>query len=550
MMQGMRGDDMHMVTADQMREMDRLTIESFGIPGRVLMENAGRCAANLFMEDFPEPWDENFVGVIAGRGNNGGDGHVIARYLHQQGIKTAVYLLCERDKVMGNAAANLNLLDPLGIPIFEIPDAKTFSSQKKLLCRHTIFIDAILGTGLKSDVRGHFKDIIQFINDLKRPVYSVDMPSGLNSDTGQTCGECIRAHVTATFGFPKIGQIILPGAEYVGRLEVVDIGIPKHIANQVNPKQRLITPEYIQNFFKPRKPDAHKGDAGHVLVIAGSPGKTGAAAMAGMSAMRAGAGLVTIGIPKSVNPIIEALAIEAMTLPLPESNTGSLDMEAFDEIQKCAQDKRCLAIGPGLGVDSGTKKLVQALVANARIPLVIDADGLSALAEDMDAFKKRPAPMIITPHPGEMAKLAGASVKDIQKDRIGWARKLSHDLNAHLVLKGAKTIVASPDGSVYINPTGNPGMASGGMGDVLTGIIAGLVSQGFSMEDAAVSGVFIHGAAGDDLAKKQGAVGFLATDVMDRIPRRMSALFHKTGGKPENHFHLGFAQKLITNFGG
>jgi len=518
---------MRVVTADQMREMDRLTIESFGIPGRVLMENAGRGAAKLFMEDFPGPLDEHRVGVIAGRGNNGGDGHVIARCLHQRGIKTVVYLLCRRGDVVGDAAANLSLLDSMGMDVFEIPDAEAFLRHKESWLRQTVFIDAILGTGLSSDVKGRIKDIIRFINDLKRPVYSVDMPSGLDSDTGRIRGECIRAHVTATFGFPKIGQVIFPGAEYVGRLDVVDIGIPRHIADQVHAKQRLITPEYVQTLFKPRKPDAHKGDAGHVLVIAGSPGKTGAAAMAGMSAMRTGAGLVTIGIPKGINRIIEPLAIEAMTLPLPESENGSLDIKAFDEIQKCAQGKRCMAIGPGLGVDSRTKKLVRALVADARIPLIIDADGLNALAEGAGVFKKSPAPMIITPHPGEMAKLARTSVKEIQKDRIGWARRLSRDMNAHLVLKGAKTIVASPDGGIHINPSGNPGMASGGMGDVLTGVIAGLLAQGFDLEEAAVSGVFLHASAGDDLAEKQGAIGFLATDVMEQIPRRMDGLFKK-----------------------
>ena len=316
---------MYLVTASEMQEMDRKTIEEFGLPGRVLMENAGKGATQILLRQF-DPLCNQKVGILAGRGNNGGDGFVIARYLTQKGVGVTVFLLAQRSHVKGDAAENLNLLTPLDISVIEMPDQKSFSKSIKINILHQdILIDAILGTGLKSDVKGYFKKVIEFVNGLNKPVFSVDIPSGLNSDTGQPCGVCIRAHTTATFAYPKIGHLLHPGADYSGNLELVDIGIPPHVAEEVSPGQHLLTPELIRTYIQPRPSDAHKGDTGHLLVIAGSEGKTGAAAMTAMSAMRVGAGLVSLGIPRSLNMVSETQLVEVMTCPLPETEPGVLD---------------------------------------------------------------------------------------------------------------------------------------------------------------------------------------------------------------------------------
>jgi NAD(P)H-hydrate epimerase len=514
---------MYLVTAEEMREMDRQTIESFGIPGRILMENAGRGATRVLQEDFAELARKR-VAVVAGPGNNGGDGFVIARYLSHKGINVKVFLLAQHKKVKGDAAANLALLAPLGVPVIEMPDQTAFTKQKTALHHQDLWIDAIFGTGLNSDVKGYFKEVINFINGSGKPVFAVDIPSGLNSDTGQPCGTCIQAQVTATFAFAKTGHILYPGAVYVGKLEIIDIGIPPHIADDVAPKQYLLTPDLVRAAYKPRLPDIHKGSTGHLLVVSGSPGKTGAAAMTAMSAVRAGAGLVTLGIPKSLNQILEAQVIEAMTWPLSETVDGVLDEASFDQIITLLADKKCLAIGPGIGQAEETKNLVHRLIQESPVAVVMDADGINNFADNAQLLKKCKNPIILTPHPGEMARLINSTPRHIQQDRISCARNFAVEHNVHLVLKGAGTVIAHPDGRVFINPTGNSGMASGGMGDVLTGVIAGLVTQGYSPESAAHIGVYLHGATADTLAKSIAPFGYLATEVMNAIPAQIKAL--------------------------
>ncbi|UCF89912.1 MAG: NAD(P)H-hydrate dehydratase [Desulfobacterales bacterium] len=514
---------MYLVTAREMQTMDRLTIESYGIPGRVLMENAGRGATQFLMRTFSDQLAQG-VGVIAGRGNNGGDGFVMARYLAQKEIAVTVYLLAEKMEVRGDADANLRLLAPLGIPVIEIPDSDSFLKRRSAMRQAGIWLDAIFGTGLKSDVKGYFKDVIDFINSLNKPVFAVDIPSGLNSDTGQPCGTCIRAEATATFGFAKTGHLIFPGAAYTGKLEIVDIGIPRHIVETVAPQQYLLTPDIIGNYIGPRPADAHKGRTGHVLVVAGSPGKTGAAAMTAMSAVRSGAGLVTLGIPRSLNPVLETQVLEAMTFPLPETHAGALGESAGDVIINLADGKNCLAIGPGLGQSPEIQNLMRRIITTAALPLVIDADGINNLAGQVRILREANAPVVLTPHPGEMARLMDTSVGAVQKDRIHSARSFAADFKVHLILKGARTLIAHPDGRIYINPTGNSGMASGGMGDVLTGIIAGLIAQGLPPESAAHAGVYLHGAAADRLAQTIGPFGFLASEVMHTIPGEIGKL--------------------------
>jgi NAD(P)H-hydrate epimerase len=508
---------MYLVTAKEMQEMDRRTIEDLGIPGMVLMENAGRGATRFLLEKFPDIGKMR-VGVIAGRGNNGGDGYVMARYLKQKGVRVTVYLLADANRVQGDAAANLKFLKPLEVSLVEIPDEDSLAHMQSEMAGVDVWIDAILGTGLKSDVRGYFKTVIDFINGLNKPVFAVDVPSGLNSDTGQVCGTCIRAGATATFAFAKTGHFTYPGPQYSGALKIIDIGIPNPIADEVKPRQWLLTKKDILNCLTARRPDAHKGTTGHVLVVAGSPGKTGAAAMTSISALRSGAGLVTLGVAESLNPILEPQILEAMTAPLPEIQPGILGESAFETLDNLMADKKCIVIGPGLGQAKNTKKLIGKIVKAACKPLVIDADGLNSLSAQTRLFKSAGAPIILTPHPGEMARLTGSSVSAVQQDRIKCARNFAVDFNVHVVLKGAHTVIAVPDGRVSINPTGNAGMASGGMGDVLTGVIAGLIAQGLSAADACRAGVYLHGAAADSLSQSIGPYGYLAGEVMAAIP--------------------------------
>ncbi len=507
---------MFIVTANQMQRMDRETIDSFGIPGRVLMENAGRGATQAFLHHIYKQGPGR-IGVLAGRGNNGGDGFVMARYLSQKNIDVTVFLLSTSDKVTGDAADNLKLLKASNVKVVEIPDKEHFIARQSHMRHIPYWIDALLGTGLKSDVKGYFRQVIEFVNALQRPVFAVDIPSGLNANTGQPCGVCIHASATATFAFAKIGHVVYPGATYCGDVEVIDIGIPPAMAENAGIQQRLISGDQIQSLLSPRDPATHKGRTGHALVVAGATGKTGAAAMTATSAMRAGAGLVTLGIPQTLNAVLEGQVTETMTLPLPDQDTGLLLEEAFADIVDAAGSKQALAIGPGLGTASHTRNLVYRMVKDIDLPLVIDADGLNNLAGRLGSLEGRKSATILTPHPGEMARLTNTTTDKIQKDRITAVRALAEQTNTHVVLKGARTLVAAPHGDVLINTTGNPGMAAGGMGDVLTGLITGFLAQGHSAENACILGVYLHGLAADMLSQK-AAWGYLATEVMDTIP--------------------------------
>jgi len=514
---------MLLVTATQIQDMDKQAIESFGIPGLVLMENAGRGAVDFLLKKFKDIKTKK-IAVIAGRGNNGGDGFVIARYLMERGMVVNTFLLSSKKKVTGDAKINMELAQKLcdrshTCSIIEIPDADMFKKLKNRIRHHDLFIDAILGTGLNSDVRGFFKDAIELINSSQRPVFSVDIPSGLHSDTGQPLGIAVKADATVTFAFAKTGQVLYPGNKYTGDLKIIDIGIPNFIAQEKNIKLSLVEKNEIAAYFKPRHFQSHKGSYGHLLVIAGSTGKTGAASLCANAAMRSGTGLVTLGVAKSLNKRIEPQIIEPMTHPLPEKEKGFLSDNCFGEIQTLLKGKQALAIGPGLGTRKGTKKLVHKLVEKSNVPLIIDADAINCIAENTNILKKKKASAILTPHPGEMARLCDLTTADIQADRIGIASQFAKTNDVILVLKGAQTIISLPDGRSFICPTGNPGMASGGMGDILTGMIAGFCAQGFSPEKASLAGVYIHGLCADILSKDIGAFGFVATDMIQMIPK-------------------------------
>lgn len=516
---------MILVTAKQMQQMDRSTIEDFGIPGLVLMENAGRGALETLVDRFA-PIEDLRIAILAGRGNNGGDGFVIGRYLMEMGISVRFFLLADPDRVQGDALTNLRLVEALlaehpESEFLEVPDETAFRHCRSKLLHHDIIIDAILGTGLNSDVRGYYKEVIQTVNHSGIPVFSVDIPSGLNSDTGQVCGIAVQARATATFAFAKAGHLLHPGTRYTGDLEVIDIGIPGHIARAQGPDLFLPEFEEIAALLPDREFTSHKGSFGHALVLAGAPGKTGAAALCANATARSGAGLVTLALPKSLMAVVEPMVVEPMTAGLAETGDGTLSVTAKEEILALLRDKKALALGPGVGTAPETAKLVAALVRESPVPMVIDADGLNCLAKDMSALSGAAAPVILTPHPGEMARLAGIATADIQADRLGTGRSFARQHKVILVLKGARTLICCPDGDVFICPTGNPGMASGGMGDVLTGMIAGFLAQGMAPESAALAGVFIHGHCGDILAEST-PVGYLAGDMVETIPRALA----------------------------
>ncbi len=518
---------MILVTAEQMQKMDAKTINDFGIPGLVLMENAGRGALEVLVDTF-DPIEDFAIAIVAGRGNNGGDGFVIGRYLMEMGVSVSFFLLSTRDRVTGDALVNMKLAEKLlaehpDSEFIEVPDAKAFEQCEEMLLDHDLFVDAIFGTGLNSDVRGFFKDVIMALNLSGAPIFSVDIPSGINSDTGKVCGTAIEADATATFAFAKAGHVLYPGNFHTGDLEIIDIGIPGHIAKGENPNLILPEAEDIGRFLPPRDFDSHKGTYGHLMVVAGSPGKTGAAALCANAAMRSGAGLVTLGVPEGLTRILEPMVIEPMTMGLEQTTFGTLSSKTLDIILRQLNDKQALALGPGLGTDPETRDLIRNLVSKSEVPMVIDADGLNCLADDPAILTSAKAPIILTPHPGEMARLAGKTNAEVQADRLGIAREFSEKYKVILVLKGAQTLACCPDGTCFICPTGNPGMASGGMGDVLTGMIAAFLAQGLSAEAAAITGTFIHGLCGDILAEET-PVGFLASDMVEAIPMALEEL--------------------------
>jgi NAD(P)H-hydrate epimerase len=506
---------MKLVTAAEMRELDRRAIEEVGIPSLVLMENAGRSTYQILRQEFPSL--NGPVAVVAGRGNNGGDGSVVARYLAQAGTPVAIFLVAARDQVQGDAKINLEVAARLGLEIIEVREEKDLNPLAHRLARAGLIIDALLGTGLNSEVKGLMRLVIDEINRLRPPVLAVDIPSGLCADTGQPLGAAVEAQVTVTYGWPKIGQILPPGRDYVGRLWQVDISIPPELAKDV--PVELTAAGEMRTLLPPRPFASNKGTFGHLVVLAGSEGKTGAAALTSEGALRAGAGLVTLGVPASLNDILEVKLTEAMTLPLPEAlGARALGLKALEPLQIFLERKTAAALGPGLGTHPETRELVRQLARSLPLPLVIDADGVNALAGEPELLQDAPGPRLITPHPGEMARLLGITPQEVQADRLGTARKAAARTKAVVVLKGAQTLVADPSGRVSVNSTGNPSLASGGTGDVLTGLIGGFLAQSLTPWDAARLGVYLHGLAADFFAARYSPRGLIAGDLLMVFP--------------------------------
>ena len=517
---------MYLVTAEEMRAFDATAIHEYGIPGVVLMENAGRSTFLILSQHLGTDLEGLKVSVVAGPGNNGGDGYAVARYLINHGADVRTFLLSPRDKIKGDALINLQILEKMTSRVFQITGGDTLKDAVRAWADSDVIVDAMLGTGLESDVRSPYREAIEEINQSPGLTVAVDIPSGLDANTGRVLGAAVQADLTATYGFMKLGMALYPGVDYCGHVEVVDISLPVKTVEKYPPRASLYSMADLDSYVTPRiDPQAHKGTFGHLLVVGGSPGKTGAPAMAAMAASRIGAGLVTVGVPASLNAILEAKLTEEMTEPLPETPTsGYLDESAAERIIALAQDKRCVVLGPGLSSREGVTEMLVQVLASCTGCVLIDADGLNALAKKLEVIKRSSATVVLTPHPGEMARLTGLSSREVQQDRITVARRLAGECGAWVVLKGARTVTAAADGRVFVNVSGNPWMASGGQGDVLSGILGGLLVQGVPVEQAVPLGVYLHGLAADRLVERNGPAPVLACDVIEEIPRLLGEL--------------------------
>ena len=507
---------MRVLNTQQMREADRRTIDDIGIPAIVLMENAGRqavAAMEAAFDDLPT----SHVGVLCGRGNNGGDGFVVARTLVQRGVETSVFLLGGVADVRGDARTNLEVLGRIGLTVVEITNAQEWELHFSEISRCDLLVDAILGTGFHGRLNGLLETVVADVNGLGVPVVAIDLPTGVSADTADVDGEAIEASMTVTLAAPKIPLILPPADSHSGDLVIADIGIPLPLLDDVEgPYIELLTRERMREIVPARAADSHKGDFGRVLVIAGSLGRSGAAHLAALGALRSGAGLVTIATPRSCVPIVAAMAAEYMTEALEETASGTVDYAALDRILEFKAD--VIAVGPGLGQSPGTAAFVHGLVERAGVPLVLDADALNAFVGDPERLVGRDGvEVVITPHPGEMARLLNTSIEAVQHDRLRHATEFAARHRVHVVLKGHRTIVAGPDNRAFVNLTGNSGMATGGTGDLLTGMIAAWFAQLLDAEAACKLAVYLHGSAGDLAEADEGDVALIAGDVAARL---------------------------------
>ena len=515
---------MIVTTAAEMRRMDALTIERFGVPGATLMERAGLGAATLLLERFPHVRKHGVV-VLAGKGNNGGDGFVVARALKRKRVRVDVILAVPASDIRGDARIKLQAWQRAGGKVQTVT-ADKLEPLARALGRAGCVVDALFCTGLGGDVTGLPAELIAMVNAAGLPTVALDIPSGLDADRGVPLGVAIEAELTIAFAAPKIGTVIHPGARYAGEVAVVDIGLADEAVRAVGPRAEAVTATDAARILRPRDPEAHKGTHGHLAVIAGSLGKTGAAILSARAATRAGAGLVTIGCPSIVLPIVAGGILEAMTWPLPDDGAGALAHGDGQAFEKLLADKRAAVCGPGIGIGPEREALIRWLATTRPLPMVLDADALTCLGKLGPRHERpsEPAPLVLTPHPGEMSRLIGDDTEAVQRDRLAAARKAAAAYDAIVVLKGARTVTATPDGRVWINLSGNPGLAAGGTGDVLAGMIGALLAQGYAPADAAVLGVFLHGDAADRIAERRGMIGLVASDLIEELPPTMLAL--------------------------
>jgi NAD(P)H-hydrate epimerase len=514
---------MKLVTAEQMRELDRRTIEEFGTDGQVLMERAGQGVVDVVrrMMDYTG-FVQPFVHVLAGRGNNGGDGFVVARILKEAGLVVEVWLCAAANELTGDAAKQFSRMVAVEVPYRELQTMDDWDIAIDQPIGGEILIDALLGIGVKGPARGPVAGGIHYIN-ARSPealVIAVDTPSGLDADSGEAPADCVRADITVTMGLPKRGLITRGGSAYVGSLDVVDIGIPENFVEEmeIDPSIEVIVGADVRNLLPRRAFDAHKGKFGHVLIIAGSRGMSGAATLAARAAVRSGSGLVTVLVPYSIAPVVAGTVVEAMVHGGEETSEGSLSIDSWVTWRRHLQAFDAVLIGPGMGRNRDTMALARELIRESHIPLVIDADAISVLENQADWILKAAVPVVLTPHPGEFADLFGQESAEVQKHRNGMANAAAKYTGAIMVLKGAGTVVTERDKPIAVNLTGNPGMATGGTGDVLAGMVVSLLGQQLAAYDAARAAAFLHGRAGDLVAWRKSQAGLCAGDLIEELP--------------------------------
>jgi NAD(P)H-hydrate epimerase len=520
---------MKLVTAAQMQSLDRRAIHEAGIAGAVLMERAGAGVVAALAGRYGSPKGKS-VTVLCGKGNNGGDGFVIARLLRRGGARVRVVLTTEEKGLTSDARTMYRRFVRLAGRAV-VSTCRTGTGIEDALRGADFIVDALFGTGLTHAVTGLHQEVIDAINACagtrRIPVIAVDLPSGLHADSGAILGTAVRADLTVTFGLPKVGLYTGAGIDRTGSVTVADIGIPPAYVESLDTPLSVIEVREIAALLPARRPSGHKGQFGHAGIVAGSPGKTGAAAMAARAALRAGAGLVTVATPTGVSGALDAKLLEAMSVAMPETDAHTLGLEALEPLVSFANSRTAVALGPGLSTHSDTVTLVHRLLPRLDVPVIIDADGLNAIAVKLDVIPRTKREPVLTPHPGEMARLTGESAQAINNDRIGTAARFAARHHAVVVLKGARTVVAHPDGRAAVCPTGNPGMATAGTGDVLTGVIAAFLSQSLAPWDAARAAVYLHGLAGDRAAARVGPVGMIAGDVIDELPHAIREITAK-----------------------
>ncbi|MBC8458305.1 MAG: NAD(P)H-hydrate dehydratase [Deltaproteobacteria bacterium] len=499
---------MKVTRVSEMRKLDSTAIEEFGITEELLMENAGQAVFFVLLREFGIK-DKKFI-ILCGIGNNGGDGFVIARKIHSNGGEVKVFILGDRTKFKGAAKTNLDIISRLPIEIIQV---ESIASIKKDVLHSDAIVDAIFGTGLIRDVEGLYSDVIELVNESGKTVISVDIPSGVNGDTGKVMGTAMKADYTVTFGLPKIGNMLFPGYDLCGKLYVTHISFPPSIHNADTLKIELNhTPNLPQ-----RNTDAHKGDLGEVLFIAGASSYFGAPYFAALSFLKAGGGYSRLAAPASITPFIANKGSEIVFVPQKETRSGSISIKNKDSLLELSEKMDMVVLGPGLSLEQETQQLVRELTKDIKKPLLIDGDGITALCKDLQIIKQREAETILTPHLGEMSRITNKSVSDIDVNKIDILQSTARELNAIIVLKGAHSLIGYADESVFINMSGNSGMATAGSGDVLTGTIAAMFGMGLSVQDAVRKGVFIHGFSGDLAAEDKGEDGITAQDILDYL---------------------------------
>lgn len=517
---------MKAVTPQQMQEIDARCQRKHRVPSLTLMENAGRAAAQAAaaMVGAGLPGTEGRVCFVCGPGNNGGDGMAAARHLKSRGMAVDVFLVGSVSKLKGDARIQAGKLKTAGIKLMEANAPKGLNVLKRSLEGSCLAVDAIFGTGFKGVPDKISSQVIDTVNQSGLPVLSIDIPSGVDGRTGACPGAGIKASATVTLGLIKTGLMFYPGKQLAGTLTVADIGIPPAAAEEVKDSIEIAEESTVKGLLPRRPPDAHKGTCGTVLVLAGSIGMTGAAALTAQAAMRAGAGLVYLAIPESLNDIMESKLTEVITRPLPETRTRTLSVAGFDKIRNLLAKADVVALGPGLSLHPETAELVALVLSQVTMPAVIDADALNASAAKPETLYDIKAPLILTPHYGEMARLLRRDMSLVKSDPMAAAQEAAQKFCQTVVLKGAPTVISQTKGPLWINTTGNPGMATAGSGDVLTGLLAGLLAQGLKTPEAAKLGVYLHGLAGDLAAEEKTQYSMLAGDILENLPRAFARL--------------------------